>query len=125
MAALTTLDNIKAITQDDANIQALVGTEDVVTLVLNDVDKRVTEGVFGTATEQAQRYLAAHLLSLAFQPVGGRGPLSSESIGGVSVSYTLPYLNQKTVLGSTQYGLMYMEIRNMVSAPVAIVFPEA
>lgn len=124
MAALTTLANIKAIAQDDPNIQALTGTEDVVVQVLKDVDHFVKKAVWGDTTELAQRYLAAHLLSAAYLPVGGRGPLSSVSIGGVSRSFTLPYINQKTVLGSTQYGLMYMELRDMTVVPFALGLPK-
>jgi hypothetical protein len=110
MAALTTLDNIKAVSQDDSNIQGLHDSDKAVVQALNDVAFLVPSGRFGTATEILQRYLGAHLLSLAFQAVGGQGPLSSETIGGITQSFTLPYLNQKTVYGSTQYGLHYLDL---------------
>ena len=124
MAAKTTLANIQAIAKDDAKIQALTGAETLVALVLDQVDRSVKEATFGTYTEEGQRYLGAHYLSMAFQPVGGRGPLSSEIIGGVSVSYTLPWLNRDTPLGGTQFGLQYLEILDKVVAPVAVIVPE-
>ena len=124
MAALTTLARIKLIAKDDAGIQALSDGDPEVDMVLDDVALHVQEGTFGSQTELAQRYLAAHFLSLANQPVGGRGPLSSESIGGISEAFTLPYLNQKTVLGSTQYGLMFMQIKDMTIPPFAIAIPQ-
>ena len=110
MAVLTTIDKVKLVTRDDANIQALVANDPAVTQALNDADLLVPSGFTDEITELMQRYLCAHLLSLAFQAVGGQGPLSSESIGGVTQSFTLPYLNQKTVYGSTQYGLHYLDL---------------
>lgn len=109
MAALTTLANIKLIAKNDTGIQALSASDPEVVLVLADVALWIAETKFGAYTELAQRYASAHFLSLANQPVGGRGPLSSESVGGISQAFTLPYLNQKTVFGSTQFGLMYLE----------------
>ncbi len=119
----TTLDRVKLIAKDDSGIQALSDSDLEVIMVLEDVALAVIEAVFGSYTEMAQRYLAAHFLSLANQPVGGRGPLSSYNMGGISRTFTLPYLNQKTVLGSTQYGLMFMEIRDMTIPAFAIAIP--
>jgi len=115
MAALTTLTLVQLIAGDDSAIQAMSDADPIVVQALVDVDTLVKKATFisDEMTELAQRYLMAHILSLANQPVGGRGPLSSESIGGVTRSFTLPYLNQKTVLGSTQFGLNFMELRDM------------
>lgn len=105
----------------DANNGSISFTNEHVALVLADVALYVPEAHYLGRTELAQRYLGAHLLSVAYQPEGGRGPLSSESVGGVSRSFTLPYLNQKTVLGSTQYGLMFLEIRRSITAGFRVV----
>lgn len=121
--ALTTLTRIKLVAKDDAGIQALSASDPEVIMVLEDVALWVIEAKFGTYTELAQRYAAAHFLSIANQPVGGRGPLSSESVGGVSQTFTLPYLNQKTVLGSTQFGLMYMECVRRNIVPIDVIVP--
>lgn len=119
--ALTTLDSIKAVAQDDSNIQGLHDSDKAVVQALGDVALLVPEARFGAMAEILQRYLGAHLLSLAFQAVGGQGPLSSESIGGISQSFTLPYLNQKTVYGSTQYGLHYLDLLNRVTVGPRVV----
>ncbi len=121
MSFLPTLAEVQSIAQDDVAIQALTGTETNWILIQAYVDKTVTEPVYGTLEKEAQIYLAAHMLSMSTQPVGGRGPLSSESIGDVSQSFTLPWLNRTTVLGGTQFGIMFLEIRNQVVFAFAFV----
>ncbi len=114
MAALATLDDVKAVAQADENIQAMHEADTAVVNAMSLVDQIVKDTRFGNLTKQAQTYFAAHILALATTEAGGRGPLSSETIGGVSQSFTLPYLNQRTVIASTQYGVMYLELRDHV-----------
>ena len=121
MSFLPTIADIQAIALDDTFIQGLAGTETVFTNMSVYVDKVVTEAVYGPLEFDAQLYLAAHILSMANQPVGGRGPLSSESVGGVAQSFTLPWLNRTTVLGGTQFGIMHLEIRSQIVAAVRVV----
>jgi len=123
MAVLTTLKEIKAIAQGDDNFAGLQDADTAVQLALASADNFVSVGKFGKFAKDAQTYIAAHLLSLSFTEPGGRGPLSSESVGDVSVSYTLPYLNQTSVLGSTQYGLMYMELQKRRNMAFIMVSP--
>lgn len=123
MAALTNFKLIKAITRGDENIQALDQADPAVLMALDAVDNLVSASVFRKDTQIAQTYLAAHLLSMSAENSGGRGPLSSETVGDVSVSYTLPYLNQTSVLGSTQYGLMFLEYQRRHVVPALVVFP--
>jgi len=110
MASSTTLDKVKAITRKDPNIQDLHASDDAVVFALVLAEEMAPLGKFKSKTEAAQTYLVAHILSVAFTVAGGQGPLSSESIGGITQSFTLPYLNQQTVIASTQYGLMYLEM---------------
>ncbi len=121
MAFLPSLAEVQSIAQDDAGIQALDGSETVYALVTAYVAKIVLENPYGVLQKEAQLYLAAHMLSMANQPVGGRGPLSSESVGGVAQSFTLPWLNRTTVLGGTQFGIMHLEIRSQVVAAFRVV----
>ena len=123
MVALTTLSDVKAVSRADANIQALHETNLAVVNALSLADQMVKDTHFGALTKDAQTYYVAHILALAFTEAGGKGPLSSESIGGVTQSFTLPYLNQHTVIASTQYGLMFLELRNQVKVPAIIVPP--
>jgi len=110
---LPSLDDVQAVAQDDDFIQGLVDdTASEFVLVASFVDLLAPESKYGANTKMAQSYLAAHLLSVAATDAGGRGPVSSESIGGVTRSWTLPYLNQTTVIASTQYGLMFLEVQN-------------
>lgn len=121
--ALATIDTVQAVAQADTNIQGLHASDPAVTFALDLAEKMAPEAKFGTKALEAQTYLAAHILSLAFTVAGGQGPLSSESIGGITQSFTLPYLNQQTVIASTQYGLMYLEIVRGVIVPLRIVKP--
>jgi len=118
-----TLDEIKKISQSDNNIQALHSSDELVIFAINLAEEMAPDGKFGSKANAAQRYLAAHILSLAYTVAGGQGPLSSETIGGISQSFTLPYLNQQTVIASTQYGLMYLEMVNSVTVPILSVKP--
>jgi len=122
--ALATLDDVKAIAGKDDNIQALHASDPVVIFAINLAEKMAPEGKFKTLTLEAQTYLAAHLMSLANTVAGGQGPLSSETIGGISQAFTLPYLNQTTVIASTQYGVMYLEMMRSVVVPVRTIKPK-
>lgn len=124
MATSVTLDQVKVVAQQDAYIQSLADGDARFTQLLAAADKFVHSEYFGELRETAITYLTAHLLSSSKQDSGGRGPLSSISIGGISRTYTLPYLNQKTILGMTQYGLMYMELRDMCIPPFAVALPD-
>lgn len=123
MAVLTTLDEVKAVARDDSNIQGLHQANAAYIHASGLADKLIKEAHYGTLTKEAQTYFIAHVLALSFTEAGGKGPLGSESIGGVAQSFTLPYLNQHTVLASTQYGLMFLELRNHVQIPVIVVKP--
>ena len=121
MAILTSLARVQAIAADDSFIQGLTGADPIVNQALNYVDVQVQESHFGIRTQQAQDYLAAHFMSMAGQANGGRGPLSSRTVGGVTTGFTLPYLNRTTVLGATQYGNMYIDIRDAVTAAFRVI----
>lgn len=121
MPFLPSIDDVQAVAKDDTDVQAVQITDTVWINMVTFVDKTVTEAVYGIHEFDAQLYLAAHILSMSFQPVGGRGPLSTESIGGVAQSFTLPWLNRTTVLGGTQFGIMFLEIRNFVVPPIHVV----
>lgn len=82
--------------------------------ILNDVADDVTASVFGTKQERAQRYLAAHLLTLS-RPQDrnphASGPITSEKTGPLAVSYANPKVNSNGELDSTSYGREFMRIR--------------
>lgn len=123
MVALATLSEVKAVAQADTNIQNLKNNCLAVVNAFSLAEKVIKAAHFGDLAKEAQIYYVAHILSMAATVAGGRGPLSSESIGGVTQSFTLPYLNRATVIASTQYGLMYLEIRDQVIVPALIVKP--
>ena len=119
---LPILEEVKVVAQDDDFIQGLNDdTDPEFVLISGFVDQIAPESKFGANAKAAQTYLAAHLLSVAAVDAGGRGPVSSESIGGVTRSWTLPYLNQTSVIASTQYGLMFIEIQNRTIPPLLVI----
>lgn len=121
MAVLATLEDVKAVTRGSPDVQALHVSDIAVINAFAFADKLITAERYGTQEKEAQIYFVAHILSLATTNAGGQGPISSESIGGVTQSFTLPYLNRKTVLASTQYGLMFIEIRENVTPPAMVI----
>lgn len=123
MTLKTTWANVRAIAVGEPGIAALHESDPLVTLALQDAARMAPEEVFGTYAEMAQRYLAAHIISQALQDDAGRGALSNETIGGVTRSWTMPNLNMKSAIGATQYGLKFLEIRDMRIPKVAIVPP--
>lgn len=120
--ATTTLARVKAIAVDDAYIQSL-SSEPIIAQVLAYVENHVDGDFWGVHELEAKDYLAAHLMSSAGQPAGGRGPLSSRTVGRVTQSWTLPYLNQTSQMGMTQYGLRFLDLRNQVTAAFTVVVP--
>ncbi len=123
MALLTSLTRVKAITQGDSFVQGLSAGDDIVTQTLDYVTIRVQENPFGTRQREAQDFLAAHYLSSAGQASGGQGPLSSEAIGRIATSFTLPYLNRKQQEGMTQYGTKFLDIVDQVAAAFLTIVP--
>jgi hypothetical protein len=119
---LPTLDEVKIVAGDDDYVQSIEDDNDpAFVLISSFVDTMAPAAKYGSNTKLAQTYLAAHFLSLAQTDAGGRGPVSSETIGGVSRSWTLPYLNRETIIASTQYGLMFLEIRESTTPGILVV----
>lgn len=123
MALLTSLARVQAIASTDGFIQGLTGGSPIVSQVFGYVTNHVKEPHFGARTQEAQDYLATHMLSMAGQPNGGRGPLSARTVGGINTAFTLPYLNRKSVLGATQYGNHYIEVRRSITMPFRVITP--
>lgn len=121
---LTNLTTIKSVSRADDAIQGLADSDPVVSFALTLAEKMAPESKFKDKTLEAQTYLGAHLLSLAHTVAGGQGPLSSETVGGISQSFTMPYLNQESVVASTQYGLMYLQIVRSVIVPFVSARPK-
>jgi len=94
--------------------------------ILDDVANDVTVSVFGTKQERAQRYLAAHLLTLS-NPDSNRnplasGPITSEKTGPLSVSYG-SISKTDGELDSTNYGREFMRIRKGCIIGIRTIIP--
>lgn len=109
----TNATNIKAIAPElttfiDAN------ANNVVDLILEDVALQITSTTYGVKQESAQRYLAAHFLSLANMAaggVGGGGAVEMVKIGDEQVKYAKSELADGNRYDETPYGRTYMTIK--------------
>ena len=108
----TTSQNVKLIAPELGEF--ICGNDNLVDLILEDVAGQITSAKYGSKEERAQRYLAAHFLSLAKQAgggVGGSGPVESEKVGDVQVKYGKADFTDKSRYDETSYGRTYMTIR--------------
>lgn len=101
MALLTTWDNIKTVALgfDLSKLENGPGKD----LILNDVSSQVSSNIFGSKTEQAQRYLGAHLAVMAC---------------GIIKVY-----DKKNPLELTPFGLEFLRIKRACNVPFKIVTP--
>jgi hypothetical protein len=93
---------------------------------LNEAGIRFFRSVYGDFTVGIQAYAAAHFAQMAKTEAAGLGPASSESIGGVSGSNTLPAHNTDETWGETIYGravkkIMMQRRPNMLVANPSVV----
>lgn len=72
---------------------------------------------FGTLTNYAMAYLAAHIAKVGL--LRGTGPITSETVDRLTREYaTLPQMNSIAYAGDsiTSYGLMYLELLSRTGA---------
>lgn len=111
--AATTKENIIAIAPE---LESFISGEScVVGLILSDVQSEVTQGVFGSKQERAQRYLAAHYLTLSNPATssGSSGAIKKEKVGDIEKEYTdsSKVKGAQIGLSETSYGRTYLSIR--------------
>jgi len=120
--ANTTQANVLAIAPELTNI-----SPETWAMILADVAADVSSEVYGTKQEIAQRYLAAHYLTLAMpgsvRNAQGSGPVTSESVGQVSVSYGSVNYRDRNRYDETSYGRMFNQIRRSCVIPFVVITP--
>jgi hypothetical protein len=102
-------------------------SQDLITLVLADVAIEVGT-IFGRKQEQAQRYLAAHYLTLSNPCNVSRnpnvsGPISQMKTGDESVSYGGGKVKNPSRYDETSYGRMFESIKRTCVHPAVFVNP--
>ena len=115
----TTTENIEAIAPELKDFIGDSCNKDLVELILEDVVAQIREAVYGSKQERAQRYLAAHLLTLIKQGSdgansGASGPVEKEKVGDVEVKYSTAVVSNLSDVNrydETKYGRVYMIIR--------------
>ena len=109
----TTSENVKLIAPELSDF--ICGNKSLVDLILEDVAGQITSAKYGSKEERAQRYLAAHFLSLAKQAgegVGGSGPVEMEKVGDVQVKYAANNFADASRYDETPYGRTYKVIKS-------------
>ena len=115
----TTTENIEAIAPELKDFIGDSCNKDLVELILEDVVAQIREAVYGSKQERAQRYLAAHLLTLIKQGSdgansGASGPVEKEKVGDVEIKYSTAVVSNLSDVNrydETKYGRVYMIIR--------------
>lgn len=87
----------------------------------------VTVEAWGDLTSNAHAMLAAHYLKLdgkGSSSSTGTGPVTSERVGNVSVSYAAAAVSAEGDLGTTHYGRRYLDLQRkrgeLFVGPIAI-----
>ena len=121
----TTADNVSAIAPEMKSF--IDGNKCIVDLILSDVSGEVKQGIFGTKQERAQRYLAAHYLTLSNPATssGSSGAVKKEKVGDVEVEYTDASQMKGAQVGyaETSYGRVYLQIRRGCIAGIRVYTP--
>ena len=102
--------------------------DDLWNLILSDVASEVSSSVYGVKQEKAQRYLAAHYMTLSspttLAPGAASGPLVSETIGKHRVSFSEPAeLSDATRYDETKYGRIFSQLRLSCYTAFQVVTP--
>ena len=96
-------------------------------VIIADVITAVTYSIYGAQQERAQRYLAAHLLTLSanvpLRSPGASGPVTSEKTSEVGVSYAQSKSRRQTQYDETSYGRIFAQIRKNKVIPILSVVP--
>jgi hypothetical protein len=83
-------------------------------LFIDQASRRVSESVFGDFYDDAVHNLVAHLLTRDKQSNGGKGFVSSETVGDLSRSYTQAGGILASGYSATAYGQEYLKILRLV-----------
>lgn len=92
-------------------------TDGRIELFITFAENSISAAVWGTLTDQAVSYLAAHMLARANAGGAAGGPVVSEKVGDLARSYgqvggkTSDYLGE---LGLTSYGIEYARLRRQI-----------
>ena len=120
----TTAENVTLIAPELADF--ICGNDNLVDLILEDVAGQITSAIYGSKQERAQRYLAAHFLSLAYsssEGIGGSGPIEMEKVGDVQRKFGVNSFSDASRYDETPYGRTYMTIKRGCITPFMTVAP--
>lgn len=80
-------------------------------IFLDIASKQIAASVWGSSYDTAHILLAAHCYTLANRTGGAVGPVTSEKVGDIQVSYGKSG-DDTDALNSTSYGALYLQLRD-------------
>ena len=91
------------------------GFDDLYELLAADVRAEITEAIYGSQQERAQRYMVAHLATLSgvslSVPPNAAGPIEVQKVGDVWATYKASAITDGvTRLDETRYGRIFTTI---------------
>lgn len=93
-------------------------SDTVINRWLEQAERRVNRTQWGNKADDATLWLTAHLLKLHLTLACGvqpaPGPLTSQRVGDLAVTYKVPDRMAQTFLASTAYGQYYLTLRTGV-----------
>lgn len=123
----TTKANVKLIAPELASI-----ADDLFNLILADVALEVSSAGFGAKQEVAQRYLAAHYLTISAgtaETSASAGSIKKEKVGEVETEYSdslkdiLTNIKATSRFDETKYGRQFESIKRTAILPLSVVTP--
>lgn len=114
-------DDVLRISKNAPDIAKFTKTSDR-EFFLNRAGRRFKTNQYAEFTSELQTYATAHYAQMAQTEPAGLGPNSSESIGGIQVSKTLPVLNTDEIWGETIFGREVKKIIKQAGFPTLLVF---
>ena len=122
----TTKANVKLIAPELASV-----ADDLFDLVLADVALEVSSAGFGAKQEVAQRYLAAHYLTISVgtaETSASAGSVKKEKVGEVEIEYSDSLKDILTSIKAsrfdeTKYGRQFESVKRTAILPLSVVTP--
>lgn len=123
----TTKENVKLIAPELSTV-----TDELFNLILTDVALEVSSASFGAKQEQAQRYLAAHYLTISVgsaESSASSGSVKKEKVGEVEIEYSdslkdiLSSIKATSRFDETKYGRQFESVKRTAILPFVVVTP--
>lgn len=88
---------------------------------ISHVEKQIDTEEWGDMADDGRMWLAAHLGAVYNTSPGAAGPVTSETLGPMSVSYSSSSGSSDDDLGTTKYGRYYLHMLRLLRTNIGFV----